>query len=315
VFAAAVCILPWREQHAAGLTGRLEPAMDSARWDGWVWAAPFTTNAQMLWYRADRSDAAPTTWDAMLEAARTLGPVGTIAAQGARYEGLTVFFVTLLGSAGTTLLDDRGTAVALDEAPALRALELMRRFASSAAAPAGLANAREDDARLAFESGRASFMLNYSYVWPSARQNVPEVAEQMRWARFPRVDPDRPSRVTIGGLNIGVAAFTRHREAAFEAARCLSSAENQRLAARLGGLPPTLESLYDDAEVRATLPFADTLRATLRDAVQRPQTPLYSDVSLAISHTLHPLQDIEPERTLAELRAAVERALHSEGLL
>jgi multiple sugar transport system substrate-binding protein len=158
-------------------------------------------------------------------------------------------------------------------------------------------------------------MLNYTYVWPSARQNAPEVAEQMRWTRFPRVDPDLPSRVTIGGLNLGVAAFTRHREAAFDAAECLSAADNQRLAARLGGLPPTLERLYDDAEVRATFPFADTLRETLRNAVQRPQTPLYSDVSLAISNTLHPLQDIEPERTLAELRETVERALRSEGLL
>jgi trehalose/maltose transport system substrate-binding protein len=194
-------------------------------------------------------------------------------------------------------------------------LELMRRFATSGTASENLANAREDDARLGFETGRSSFMLNYTFVWPSAHSNAPAVARHMAWARWPRVNPELPSRVTLGGLNLGVSAHSRYPERAFRAALCLSSADNQRLAARLGGLPPTLEALYDDPEVRATFPFADALRATLRDAVQRPQTPLYSDVSLAIESTLHPMRNIDPATTAVRLRAAVERALHSQGLL
>lgn len=67
--------------------------------------------------------------------------------------------------------------------------------------------------------------------------------------------------------------------------------------------------------MRATFPFADLLRTTLEEAVQRPQTPLYSDLSLAIARVLHPLAAIDPERDLARLRAAVTRALRSEGLL
>jgi multiple sugar transport system substrate-binding protein len=269
----------------------------------------------MLWYRTDRMDRAPETWDDMLRESARLGAQGTIEAQGARYEGLTVFFVTLLESAGTSVLDESGTAVVLDEAPALRTLELMRRFATSSAAPAGLANMREDEARLGFETGDPSFMLNYSFVWPSAQQNAPEIAQRMHWARWPRIDAERASRVTLGGINLGIGAHTRYREAAFDAALCLASEDNQRLAARVGGLPPTLERLYDDPDVRATFPFADTLRETLRDAVQRPKTPLYSEVSLAISHTLHPMRAIEPAATLAKLKRALERALSSEGLL
>jgi multiple sugar transport system substrate-binding protein len=49
--------------------------------------------------------------------------------------------------------------------------------------------------------------------------------------------------------------------------------------------------------------------------VQRPRTPFYSDVSLAISRTLHPMSGIRPERDLARLRERVARALRSEGLL
>ena len=60
--------------------------------------------------------------------------------------------------------------------------------------------------------------------------------------------------------------------------------------------------------------MADTLLSTLLTAVQRPQTPVYYDLSLAISHTLHPLRDIDPETDTIRLRKAVTRALRSEGL-
>jgi multiple sugar transport system substrate-binding protein len=338
-FAAAGWLLPWTDAEAAAVTGRLEPALESARWRDRLWAVPFTTNAQLLWYRTDRVANPPVTWDEMLREAESISlaagggsagdgsaaegrsatkgdsAAGTIEAQGARYEGLTVLFVSLLRSAGGRLLDESGRRVALPPAPTREVLELMRRFATSAAAPPNLAVEREDEARLGFESGRSAFMLNYPFVWPSARDNAPEVARNMGWARWPRVRPDLPSRVTLGGINIGVAAFTRHADAARDAALCLTSAEHQRLAARLGGLPPTLEALYDDSDVRARFPFADTLRETLRDAVQRPATPLWSDVSLAVSHTLHPMRGIDPDETQQRLRDAVERALASEGLL
>jgi multiple sugar transport system substrate-binding protein len=158
-------------------------------------------------------------------------------------------------------------------------------------------------------------MVNYTYVWPSARANAPAVARHMAWARWPAVEPDRPSRVTIGGINLGVGAFTRHPDLALEAAACIAAADNQRIAAERGGLPPTTAALYDDPAVRKTFPFADLLRATLRDAVQRPRTPLYNDVSLAISRTLHPMSTIEPARDVERLRDAVRHALRSQGLL
>jgi multiple sugar transport system substrate-binding protein len=158
-------------------------------------------------------------------------------------------------------------------------------------------------------------MVNYTYVWPSARANAPEVAAHMAWARWPGVDPQRPSRVTVGGINLGVGTFSRHPDLALKAAACIASEDNQRLAAARGGLPPTSEALYDDPAVRETFPFADLLRETLRDAVQRPRTPLYNDVSLALSRTLHPMAEIDPRRDAERLRQAVGRALRSEGLL
>lgn len=315
-FATADWILPWSEERAARIrAGRLGSAVRSASYQERLWAAPFTTNTQLLWYRTDRVEQAPRTWNSMIRRAEALGPEGTIEVQGQRYEGLTVLFTSLLASAGGRVLNENGTEVSLARVPTRKALQLMHRLANSSAADPNLAAAREDDARLAFETGNASFMLNYTFVWPSAQANAPEIAANMGWARWPAVFRDRPSRVTVGGINLGVGAFTRHPELSFAAASCLAGEDNQRLAAVRGGLPPTRTALYDDPQVRATFPFAETLRATLHDAVQRPQTPLYNDVSLAISRTLHPMRDIDPDRDVSRLRKAVARALASEGLL
>jgi multiple sugar transport system substrate-binding protein len=315
-FAEAGWVVPWSEEAANRMReGRLAGAVDSATYEQRLWAAPFTTNAQLLWYRTDRVDTPPTTWDEMLRVAERLGKQGTIQAQGERYEGLTVFFVSLLDSAGGAVLTTDGQAVSLEDEPTRRALSVMRRLATSAAADPSLATAREDQARLAFETGKSSFMINYTFVWPSAKANAPEVAANMGWARWPAVIEGKPSRVTVGGINLGIGAYSHHPELAFEAAACIASEPNQRLAATLGGLPPTIAALYDDPEVRETFPFADLLRETLRDAVQRPQTPLYADVSLAISHTLHPMGRIDPDKDIERLREQVGRALRSEGLL
>jgi multiple sugar transport system substrate-binding protein len=314
-FAQAGWILPWSGVTAeAAREGRLAAALESATYKGELWGAPFNTNAQLLWYRTDRVSAPPKTWDELVDMAEALGDKGTIQAQGERYEGLTVFFVSLLASAGGAVLTESGET-SLEPMPTRRALALMKRFASSKAADPALSTSREDQARLGFERGTSSFMVNYTFVWESAQRNAPEVAARMGWARWPAAVAERPSRVTVGGLNLGVSAHSRHPQLAFQAAACIASKPNQRLAAERAALPPSIEALYDEPGVRKALPFAELLRATLRDAVQRPQTPLYNDISLAISRTAHPMSDIRPEADAAALRKSIERALRSEGLL
>jgi len=315
-FAEAGWILSWPRQLREDIEkGRLTAAIESATYDGRLQAVPFTSNAQLLWYRTDRVDAPPLTWDQMIDEAEKIGAKGTIQAQGERYEGLTVFFTSLLASAGGSILNEAGTEVSLDPTATAKALEIMRRLARSPAAPPSLATAREDQARLGFEKGDSTFMINYTFVWPSALRNAPQVAANMGWALWPEVVKSSPSRVTLGGINLGIGAYTHHADLAFQAAACLASEQNQRLAARMGGLPPTLVKLYDDPEVRSTFPFADTLRQTLQNAVLRPRTPMYYDISLAISHTLHPMRAIQPARDVSRLREAVGKALRSEGLL
>lgn len=315
-FAQAKWILPWDDQAAKRIAAnRLSSTVKSASYLNQLWAIPFTTNTQLLWYRSDRIVQAPQTWNEMLVKAEALGDIGTIQAQGERYEGYTVFFVSLLASAGGSVLNPQGDSVSLEKGPTIKALEIMSRFARSNSADPALATSRENQARLAFETGNSSFMLNYTFVWPSAKNNAPEISRNMAWARWPAVNKNQKSRVTVGGINLGVSAFSQYPTLSFKAAECIASELNQRIAAKVGGMPPSIASLYDDEQVKKTFPFADALRETLADSVQRPQTPLYNDVSLAISRTLHPMKNINPERDYHRLKAALTRALNSEGLL
>lgn len=313
-FAEAGWILPWQDEAAAqARQGRLKSTVESATYDNQLWAIPFTSNIQLLWYRTDQVESPPQTWDELIKMAESLG-AGTLQVQGARYEGLTVLFNSLLASAGGSVLDETGEAVSLEQEPTEKALSIMKRIGTSRASDPSLATAREDEARLAFEAGSA-FMINYTYVWPSAHQNAPRIAAHMGWARWPAAIEGKPSRVTLGGINLGIGAYSQYPDLAFQAAACIASREHQRLAATKGGLLPTLENLYEDPQIEKAFPFANVLQATLKDAAQRPPSPLYNDISLAISRTLHPMRAINPQEDISKLRKVIDRALHSEGLL
>jgi multiple sugar transport system substrate-binding protein len=61
-FAEAGWVLPWGGAVARrARKGRLTSAIESATYEQKLWAAPFTTNTQLLWYRTDRVESPPQT--------------------------------------------------------------------------------------------------------------------------------------------------------------------------------------------------------------------------------------------------------------
>ncbi len=317
-FAEAGFIRPFQgEAREAVRRGTLEIPLATATWNDTLYAAPMNSNTQLLWYRADLVPKPPRTWSEMLDMAEALARENKphyVEVQGAAYEGLTVWFNTLVESAGGTILSEDGSEVELGE-PAARALEIMSRLAQSPAADPSLENHMEDQNRLRMEAGLAAFQLNYPFVYPSMRANRPKLFQHLRWAAYPRVHADKPARVTIGGNNLAVSAYSRHPELAFEAIQCLRGEHAQRVNAVVGGLPPTLAHLYEDPEVREAFPFADEIKAELEQASLRPLTPAYQNASIVISHTLNGLRGRNVETTLRELHKLLDDAIHSRGLI
>jgi multiple sugar transport system substrate-binding protein len=158
-------------------------------------------------------------------------------------------------------------------------------------------------------------MVNYPFIFPSAREEAPEVFDNLGWARYPGIEEGEPSAPPLGGGNIGIGAFTDHPDEAVDAVRCLISAENQVRYATDGGLPPTIDEVYDDEALRENYPFADLLRDSINEAGPRPVTPAYNDISRVIYTTIHPTRSIDPEGNAETLEEMVGQAVRSEGLL
>ena len=305
-FAEAGWIREWTGANRSEVEqGTLEGPLRSGTYQDKLYAVPFTSNVQFLWYRKDRVPNPPKTWDEMIQMAEGLGKLGTIEIQGARYEGLTVWFNTLIASAGGQVVDDQGN-VKLGE-PAVRAAAVMQKLASSSAANPNLSNSMEDTTRLSFQSGNPTFMLNWPYVYPSAKSEVPEIFENMGIARYPAIDASEPSHVTLGGINLGVSTYSEEPEEAMDATKCLRSQENQLIAAQKGGLPPTIEAAYQEQAIKDAYPdFSELMKETIDDGVPRPVSPAYSDVSLAIQRSLHPPAGIEPQQTIEQMADKVK---------
>ena len=316
--AQAGWILPWTgADKAAAVRDTLPTMLQTATWRGQLYAVPYNTNTQLLWYRSDLVPNPPTTWDQMINDAEQLAKQGKphyIEIQGAQYEGATVWFNSLVSSAGGSILNATSTAPSLGP-PALKALQIMSRLAHSVAADPSLSVQQEDQNRLAMEGGTAAFELNYPFVYPSMKTNNPTLFKNFKWALYPGVVPGFPSRVTIGGIDLAVSAFSAHPDLARQAILCLRDRDNQILAATKGGLPPTLMSLYSDPAFIKAYPFAADIKQALLTASVRPKTPYYQNVSIVISHAVSPAVGIDPPATLNQIKGGIENALVDKGLV
>jgi trehalose/maltose transport system substrate-binding protein len=298
-----------------------ESMLNTARFEKKLFAVPIWSNTQLLWYRKDRVSQAPKTWDEMLQMAEKIGPAkGLIQVQGNKYEGLVVWVNAMIASAGTLILAGPDK-VALDEPKSELALKTMGQFATSNVAPPNIDTSNEDTARLGFESGSSSFMINYPFVYPSAKANAPDVFKQIAAARYPAVDPNLPSKPPLGGINVAVSSYSKHQAKAFDAIKCLIKPENQLAIAKAGGLPPVRSDVYSNPELNKSVypGFADLIKTSIESAGLRPsESPAYQDLSLAIQAAIHPTTGIDPKNPKAvyqKLKDMVQQAVDRKGLL
>jgi multiple sugar transport system substrate-binding protein len=317
-FAEAGWILQWTGNFKQQATnGTLKVPIETATWKGKLYAVPYNTNTQLLWYRSDLVPKPPATWDEMIDDSIRLAKQHKphlIEIQGAQYEGVVVWFNSLLASAGGSVLTPDAAHVSMGK-PAIKALSIMKRLATSAAADPSLSVQMEDANRLAMESGTAAFQLNYPFVYPSMKADQPKLFKNFKWALYPSVIPGKPSRVTIGGIDLAVSKYSKHPTLAFQAALCIRNRDNQKTAAIKGGLPPTLTSLYNDPSLQKDYPFRKDIAKALENASVRPKTPAYQSLSVAISHAVSPPRGINPTSTEKTMVSGLKDALASKGLI
>jgi multiple sugar transport system substrate-binding protein len=171
---------PAGEAEADARQNTLPGPLKTAEWQDQLYASPITTNTQLLWYRADLMTDPPETWDAMVSEATRLhdeGKPSWIALQAKQYEGLVVWFNTLLVSAGGQVLSDDGKTVTLTDTPehraaTVKALQIIKAVATAPGADPSITQTDEGTARLALEQGNAALEVNWPFVLPSMLENA-----------------------------------------------------------------------------------------------------------------------------------------------
>jgi trehalose/maltose transport system substrate-binding protein len=332
-FAEAGWVEEWTGANkAAAEDGVLPGPLETATWNGKLYAATKNTNVQLLWYDDRITPNPPKTWEEMMAQAHRLqaqGRPGAVLFTGAQYEGLVVIYNSIVESAGGHILSDDGKSVVMDEG-AVKALEILKRVTSTGITDPSLTSSQEDDVRHAFERGSGSFELNWPFVYASYAEDKPNDVAHVKWTTYPEVVPGRPAESTIGGYDLAVSAHSPHKSEAFEAALCLRSKENQKLSAVKDGVPPSIESIYtddtpldpskpvdakDNPSMRTAYPMRDTILTALKSAAVRPLTPAYQSLSTVISKVLSPPSKIEPQATANDLRDKLSDALQSKGVI
>lgn len=171
---------PAGQAEADAIADTLPGPLETAKWQGKLFAAPVTTNTQMLWYRPDLVAPPPPTWDQMIADATRLhaeGKPSWIAVQAKQYEGLVVWFNSLLESAGGRVLSEDGKTVTLTDTPehraaTVKALQIIKSVATAPGADPSVTQTDEGTARLALESGKAALEVNWPFVFASMLENA-----------------------------------------------------------------------------------------------------------------------------------------------
>jgi multiple sugar transport system substrate-binding protein len=320
-FANAGFIRAFSDEQRAVLTeGLLEAPLESAVWNGTLFGVPFNANTQLLWVRKSVAREAgltldrELTWDEVIDAAERTGT--TVQVQSRRYEGYTVLINSLVASAGGAILENpetgKNAVPAIDSPSGRAAARVIERLAGSTAAPDALGNADEGVTQAGFRAPDGGFMTNWPFVY-TAEAGRPS-QEDFGWSRWPAVVPGLPSAPPLGGINLAISAFGENPNLAVDAVACLTSAESQKRYMLGEGLLATVESVYDEPEIRRAFPMADLLRESLDDAAPRPITPYYADITAVIQRTWHPPASVT-EATPARTARLIVEVLRGRQLL
>ncbi|MET9444528.1 ABC transporter substrate-binding protein [Streptomyces sp. NPDC006610] len=295
----------------------LPPVVDTATYDGRLYAVPYVTNAGLLLYRKDVLEAEgvppPRTWAELERYARTLAPrhgLDGYAGQFLPYEGLTVNVAEAVYSAGGTILGDEGARVTVDSAAAREGVGFLARGVREGWIPEEALTYKEEESKQAFQDGRLLFLRNWPYAYVAASAEGSRVAGKV--GAVPLPGPDGPGTSVLGGSNLAVSTHARHPDSAARLIAYLTGERVQRQVLTRGALPPVRAELYEDPALIRSFPYLPTLRASVLAAAPRPKSPRYDQVSLAVQAVVHDAMNGRqtPEdavRRLARELAAVSR--------
>ncbi|HEY0258565.1 MAG TPA: ABC transporter substrate-binding protein [Lacisediminihabitans sp.] len=310
-FAAKGWLQPLTGKMKIDTSGLLKPTIDSATYNGTLYAAPQTSDGGLLYYRTDLVSTPPATWDDMIKdcSIATQAGIGCYAGQFSQYEGLTVNVAEAINTAGGTVVASDGKTPTLNTADAKKGLGRLVDAYKNGDIPQEAITYQEEQGRQAFEAGKLLFLRNWPYVYSLAKTDGSSTVKDT-FAVAPLPGDDGPGASSLGGHNAAISTYSTHKATAHDFLEFLESDTTQKFFATQGSLAPVRASLYDDSALAEQLPYLPTLKTSIEHAVPRPVTPFYPAVTKAIQDNAYAAikGDKSVDQALSDMQAAIKSA-------
>jgi len=325
---------------ADGSGDYLAGAAETVIWEDKVFAIPLWANTQVVWYRKSLAEAAgldigPTTavtWEQIIQAA--IDNNGSVGVQANRYEAYVVWINAMMQGAGGDIVSDteagKDAQVDLDSDAGRQAAEIIQMLASSPAAHPDLSVSNEGTslgrmfpADPEAPQGAGEFMVNWTFAYKNYEGLVDaggitqEQFDDLGYARYPQTVEGETSKPPIGGIDIGVGAYSEHPDFAMEAARCITSTQAQVDLALNDGLMPSTNSAYDEVAASGDFPedLIELYRTSVDEGGPRPKSAFYAMISTAVQAEWHSPESVDPDSTPQDSADYLQDVLQGKALL
>jgi multiple sugar transport system substrate-binding protein len=315
-FAAKGWIIPLEGKYALPTDKLLGPPVKAATYNGKLYAAPYASDAGLLYYRKDLVPKAPTTWDEMIADCQKVGTSPTItgktpacyAGQFAKYEGLTVNASEAINTAGGKIVQEDGKTPAVDSPEAAKGLSFLVNGFKQGYIPREALGFQETQILNAFEAGQLVFLRNWPYADAILAGTGSKVAGKFDIAPLPGLNG--PGASSLGGHSVAISTYSKYKATALDFLKFVESDSVQRYNLTQGSNAPVLASLYDDPALVQKFPYLPVLKTGIQNAIPRPVTPFYPAVTEAIETNAYAaLQGTTSvESALKSLQAAIQSA-------
>lgn len=272
-FAANQWLEPLEGDFAIDTSKLLQSTVESATYNGKLYALPQNTNGQLLFRNVDKIDSKPDTFEDIKNACKSVEG-DCLTTQLKQYEGLTVNAVGFINGWGGTVIDDQGQPT-VESAEAKAGLQaLVDAYADGTIAKSSTA-ATEEETNLAFTEGNTALAINWPYMYANA------VEKGLNFEVQPLVGEKGVGVSTLGGYNNGINVNSKHKATAKDFIEFIISEDNQLSFAK-ASFPPVLSSIYDNEELIKEQPYLPALKESLENAKPRPVSPFYPAISKAV---------------------------------
>jgi multiple sugar transport system substrate-binding protein len=280
--------------------------LETATYEGKIWGVPSYTNAALIYYRSDKVDSVPATWQELYSSA---ADQGGIVYQGAAYEGLTCDWLELAFAAGGSVLNEDGTEATINSPENVEATQLMIDSIESGAAPKAVTTYMEPESLAAWQTGKPAYMRNWPYAY-ALSEDTDRLKGKFKVAPLPEYEGGGTAGI-LGGANSVISSFSKNPGGALALVDYLSSEEWQTILTAEYSVPSPLEATWDAPEVQEAIPFHAELKQAIEQAKSRPVSPVYPQISQAIYKNVNAAitGNMTAEQAMEQAQADVEKAL------